>query len=172
MVIVPGVASTCPVLSNCTGPTRLWLIVEGGGPKYERPTFVPIFAGAGNRSQPGCPLSRAKAPNPCSELNPNELSATSTGAVDFATGRFPRRCRAIDSLDMHGLAATVDCASDVDGARPLITAALAKMSSLAEENMRDRRADTLSSFPRGKDLRRAGSIDIVELLGRMHDSAA
>src|SRR6202021_2311605 len=116
MVIVPGVASTCPVLSNCTGPTRLWLIVEGGGPKYERPTFVPIFAGAGNRSQPGCPLSRAKAPNPCSELTPDELSATSTGAVKFATGRFTRRCRAIVSGDKDGLAATVGGAREIDGA--------------------------------------------------------
>src|SRR3984957_20991644 len=124
MVIVPGVASTCPVLSNCTGPTRVWLTVEGGVPKYDRPTLVPIFAGAGNRSQPGCPLSRAKAPNPCSELIPDELSATSTGAVDFATGRFTRRCRAIASGDKEGLAATVDSARDVDGARPLITAAL------------------------------------------------
>jgi integrase len=40
-------------LSSCTGPTRLWLTVDGGGPKYERPTAAPTEAGAGNRLQPG-----------------------------------------------------------------------------------------------------------------------
>src|ERR1700719_533222 len=85
MVMVPAVASTCPVLSNCTGPTKLWLTVEGEGPKYERGTFVPILAGGGNKSQPGSPRSRGPAPGPCAELTPDELSATSAGAPDFAT---------------------------------------------------------------------------------------
>ena len=119
--------------SNCTGPTRLWLTVEGGGPKYERPTFVPIFAGAGNRSQPGSPRSRAKAPNPCAELNPDELSARSTDAVDFATGRFARRCRAIASGDIGGLAAKTFCARMVEGERLLIIVALIRMKSFVEE---------------------------------------
>jgi hypothetical protein len=101
-------------------------------------------------------------------LKPDDVPATETAAsvvaADFAAGRFARRCTAIASGDTGGLATTVDCASDVDGARPLITAALAKMSSLVEENMRDRRAGTFRSFPRGDDLRIAGSI--VGLLWR------
>jgi hypothetical protein len=33
IVIVPFAASTLPVFSNCTGPTRLGFVVEGDGPK-------------------------------------------------------------------------------------------------------------------------------------------
>ena len=99
MVIVPAVASSRPVSSNCTGPTKLWLTVEGGGPKYERGTFVPILAGAGNKSQPGCPKSRAPAPGPCAELTPESDALETSGfALAVATGRFASMCRAIISV--------------------------------------------------------------------------
>src|ERR1700740_1828639 len=79
MVIVPFWSSTGPVLSNCTGPTRLWLTVDGGGPKYARPTLVPIEAGAGNRLQPG-PGPMAPPPGPCAWLG-----STAVGVVDTAS---------------------------------------------------------------------------------------
>src|ERR1700752_518569 len=53
IVIVPFATSIGPVFKSWTGPTRLWLVDEGGGPKYESGTFVPTDAGAGNRLQPG-----------------------------------------------------------------------------------------------------------------------
>jgi hypothetical protein len=65
-------------------------------------------------------------------LTPDELSATSTG-VDFATGRFTRRCTAITSGDTGGLAATTFCANMVEGKRLLIIVALTRMKSFVEE---------------------------------------
>jgi hypothetical protein len=145
-------------LSNCTGPTRLWLTVEGEGPKYERGTFVPVLAGAGNKSQPGSPRSRAPAPGPCAEFTPDELSATSAGAADFATERFARRCTAIASGDMGGRAATAACPKAAEGKRLLITVALAMTISLVEEKKRDRTAVTFRPFPEGEDPRKADII--------------
>src|SRR6266853_667485 len=52
-VIVPFRSSTVPDFNNWTGPTRLGLVSEGGGPKYERLTAAPMDGGAGNRLQPG-----------------------------------------------------------------------------------------------------------------------
>src|SRR5260370_11857340 len=49
-VTVPFLASTVPEFSNCTGPTKLGLVVEGGGPKYDKPT-VPD-GGPGNKLHP------------------------------------------------------------------------------------------------------------------------
>jgi hypothetical protein len=96
-------------------------------------------------------------------LTPDELSATSTGAVDFAAGRFARRCRAIASGDTGGFAAAAVCAKAVEGTRLLIIiVALAMMNSFVEEEMRDRRAVTFGSLPKGKDLLNTGII--VELL--------
>jgi hypothetical protein len=66
-------------------------------------------------------------------LTPDELSATSTEAVNFATGRFTRRCRAIASGDTGSLAATTFCAKMVEGKRLLIIVALTRMKSLVEE---------------------------------------
>jgi hypothetical protein len=88
-------------------------------------------------------------------LTPDELSATSAGAADFATERFARRCTAIASGDTGGLAATAACPKAAEGTRLLITVALAMMSSLVEEKMRDRTAVTYRSFPEGEDPRRA-----------------
>src|SRR5579871_4896086 len=65
--MVPFLSSIGPVLSNCTGPTRLGLVVEGGGAKYERFTVVPTEAGAGNRLQPG-PGPIGPGPGPCAVL--------------------------------------------------------------------------------------------------------
>ena len=64
-VIVPFVASTTPDLSNCTGPTRLGLLSEGGGPKYERSTVAPTEGGAGRRLHPGPgPIAPGPASSP------------------------------------------------------------------------------------------------------------
>src|SRR3989442_15096020 len=52
-VIVPFVSSTLPDCSNCSGPTKLGLLAEGGGPKYDRQTDAPTEAGAGSRLHPG-----------------------------------------------------------------------------------------------------------------------
>ncbi len=120
--------------------------MDGGGPKYDRPTAAPVEAGAGNRLHPGPGLNRAVPPKPCSELKPGEVAATDVvaGVVAgvVATGRCALLCTASISGDTGGLAATVFCANAVDGTRPLIIVALAKMSSLLEENKRDRKADT------------------------------
>src|SRR6266567_8575465 len=75
MVIVPLVASTGPLLSNCTGPTKLRLTVEGGGPKYERFTVVPTEGGAGNKLQPG-PGPIGPGPGPCAVLGSNVVAAS------------------------------------------------------------------------------------------------
>jgi hypothetical protein len=88
-------------------------------------------------------------------LTPDELSATSAGAADFATERFARRCTAIASGDTGGLAATAACPKAAKGTRLLITVALAMTNSLVEEKMRDRTAVTYRSFPEGEDPRRA-----------------
>src|SRR6201987_5596562 len=67
MVMVPFAASTWPVFSNCTGPTKLRLVSEGGGPKYDRGTVVPTEGGAGNKLHPG-PGPIGPGPGPWSEL--------------------------------------------------------------------------------------------------------
>src|SRR5580700_3270419 len=41
IVIVPVVVSTGPVFNSWTGPTKLRLTEDGGGPKYERFTVAP-----------------------------------------------------------------------------------------------------------------------------------
>src|SRR6201987_6125508 len=73
MVMVPFAASTWPVFSNCTGPTKLRLASEGGGPKYDRGTVVPMDAGAGNKLHPG-PGPIGPGPGPCSELKLVDVS--------------------------------------------------------------------------------------------------
>jgi hypothetical protein len=88
-------------------------------------------------------------------LIPDELSAASAGDVDFATGRFARRCTAIASGDIGGLADTAACPKAAEGTRLPITVALARMNSLVEEKMRDRTAVTFRPFPEGEDPRRA-----------------
>src|SRR5260370_42430046 len=100
MVIVPCAASKVPVLSSCTGPTRLGLTVEGDGPKYDKGTDAPTDAGAGHRSQPG-PGPIAPGPGPCSELKDEEKPAAVAAGSVFAAGvaaeRCPGRCTAIAS---------------------------------------------------------------------------
>src|SRR6202040_2620320 len=59
--------STTPVSSNWTGPTKLRLVSEGGGPKYDRGTVVPMDAGAGNKLHPG-PGPIGLPPGPWAEL--------------------------------------------------------------------------------------------------------
>src|SRR5215831_4650912 len=65
--MVPFLSSTVPDFSNCTGPTRLGLLSEGDGPKYERPTDAPTEGGAGKRLQPG-PGPIGPGPGPWSVL--------------------------------------------------------------------------------------------------------
>src|SRR6516162_1766873 len=107
MVIVPCLASTVPVLSSCTGPTRLRLTDDGGGPKYDRGTFAPTDAGAGNRSQPG-PGPIGPGPGPCAELIATSVN-DSAAVVAIATGRFARRCMAIISWESGSLATGAAC---------------------------------------------------------------
>src|SRR6266849_3715702 len=64
IVIVPLATSTRPVFSSWTGPTRLRLTVDGGGPKYERLTVAPTEGGAGNTLHPG-PGPMGPGPGPC-----------------------------------------------------------------------------------------------------------
>jgi len=102
-VTVPFLASTVPEFSNCTGPTKLGLVVEGGRPKYDKPTDAPTDGGAGNKLQPG-PGPIGPGPGPCSELKLEEIPAEEAAGVgvvaDAATGRFAVRCTAIDSEDI------------------------------------------------------------------------
>src|ERR1700693_5377241 len=53
MVMVPFATSIWPVSSNCTGPTKLRLVEEGGGPKSDSGTAVPMAAGGGETLHPG-----------------------------------------------------------------------------------------------------------------------
>src|ERR1700757_1391967 len=101
MVMVPCAASTTPVSSNWTGPTKLRLVSEGGGPKYERGTVAPTEGGAGNRLHPG-PGPIGPGPGPCSELKVVGVTAVVAASsklvvVAPATGRLARACMAIAS---------------------------------------------------------------------------
>src|ERR1700726_1669752 len=100
-VIVPFAASIVPDLSNCTGPTRLGLLSDGGGPKYDRLIAAPTDAGAGRRLQPG-PGPMGPAPGPWSVLkvvDPAEASAAATGRL---SGRL-RLTRLCDSARLAAL---------------------------------------------------------------------
>ena len=112
-VTVPFLASTVPEFSNCTGPTKLGLVVEGGGPKYDKPTVAPTDGGAGNKLQPG-PGPIGPGPGPCSELKLEDIPAEEAAGVgvvaDAATGRFAVRCTAIDSAEIGFVADGVTCA--------------------------------------------------------------
>src|SRR5271154_2082466 len=77
MVIVPVTESTGPVFSSWTGPTKLRLTDDGGGPKYERSTVAPTEGGAGNTSHPG-PAPLGPGPGPCAAL---KFTAVTLGAM-------------------------------------------------------------------------------------------
>src|ERR1700751_6203924 len=98
MVMVPFAASTWPVFSNCTGPTKLRLVSEGGGPKYDRGTVAPTEGGAGNKLHPG-PGPIGPGPGPCSELKLDDVSA---GAV-AASSRLVARAVAAGRLARGGI---------------------------------------------------------------------
>src|SRR5579864_8588355 len=102
MVIVPCLASTVPLFSSCTGPTRLRLTEEGGGPKYDRGTDAPTEGGAGNKSQPG-PGPIAPGPGPCAELIATSVN-DSTVVVAVATGRLAAWWIASTSCERGSLA--------------------------------------------------------------------
>src|SRR5438105_9789985 len=113
--MVPCATSTTPVSSNCTGPTKLRLVSEGGGPKYDRGTVVPMEAGAGNKLHPG-PGPIGPGPGPWSELNVVEAAVVVAASsklvvVAAATGRLARACMAKASGESGRL--TVICACDV-----------------------------------------------------------
>src|ERR1700719_4393092 len=91
--MVPLMSSTGPVLSSWTGPTKLGLLVEGGGPKYERPTAAPTEGGAGNKLQPG-PGPIGPGPGPCAVLG---------SAAVFASAMLPLRMSIFPSNALRGL---------------------------------------------------------------------
>jgi hypothetical protein len=113
-VTVPFLASTVPEFSNCTGPTKLVLVVEGGGPKYDKPTDAPTDGGAGNKLQPG-PGPIGPGPGPCSELKLDEIPAEEAAGFGVVAGaatvRFAERCTAIDSAEIGCFAGGVTCAT-------------------------------------------------------------
>src|SRR5438270_13989980 len=100
--MVPCATSTTPVSSNCTGPTKLRLVSEGGGPKYDRGTVVPMEAGAGNSVHPG-PGPIGPGPGPWSELNVVDVAVAAAAIVrsepagDAAVRRFANVCMAMIS---------------------------------------------------------------------------
>src|SRR5258708_39633578 len=108
IVMVPCAASTVPVLSSCTGPTRLGLTVEGEGPKYDSGTDAPTEGGAGNKSQPG-PGPIGPGPGPCSELkdeeDPAELTAGSLVAAGPAVEVLVCECTGLVSAESGVLSA-------------------------------------------------------------------
>src|ERR1700751_4614379 len=129
MVMVPFAASTWPVFSNCTGPTKLRLVSEGGGPKYDRGTVVPTDAGAGNKLHPG-PGPIGPGPGPWSELKLVDVWAVEVGASSrlvveaAATGRFIRACKARISGESGCLTGTWACKLPDDTAKEKIAANL------------------------------------------------
>jgi hypothetical protein len=106
------------------------LVSEGGGPKYDRGTVVPIDAGAGNRLHPG-PGPIGPGPGPCSELKLDDVSAVvvaascrlAVGAV--AAGRLARACIAKISGESGCLTGTwAACKVADDTAKEKITASV------------------------------------------------
>src|SRR5258708_25876310 len=81
--MVPLVASTGPVFSSCTGPTKLRLTVDGEGPKYERLTVAPTEGGAGIRLHPG-PGPIGPGPGPCAALSTPAGASAICGAILFS----------------------------------------------------------------------------------------
>src|ERR1700722_2302943 len=79
-VTVPCAVSTVPDLSNCSGPTKLGLSEEGGGPKYESGTDAPTLAGAGNTLHPG-PGPMGPGPGPCAALKLLASAVCTDGAA-------------------------------------------------------------------------------------------
>src|SRR6201982_1992200 len=134
MVMVPCAASTTPVSSNWTGPTKLRLVSEGGGPKYDRGTVAPTDGGAGNKLHPG-PGPIGPGPGPWSELKVVEaavvgaavaVAASSKLVVGAtATGRLARACIARISGESGCLAGTwAACQGPEDTAKEKITASV------------------------------------------------
>src|ERR1700747_2360618 len=129
MVMVPCAASTTPVSSNWTGPTKLRLVSEGGGPKYDRGTVVPIDAGAGNKLHPG-PGPIGPGPGPWSELKLVDARAVVVAASSrlvagaVATARLARACSARISGDRGCLAETWACKVPDDTAKEKIAVSL------------------------------------------------
>src|SRR5882757_8104133 len=155
-VIVPFLASTVPEFNSCTGPTRLGLVVEGDGPKYDSGTLAPTDGGAGNKSQPG-PGPMGPGPGPCAELRVEESAsnevAESSVVADLATGRAARWCTAIVAGESGALA---DC---VASARASELSRLPKHRPLRARVIRtfarayDRVVRPFASFPGINDLR-------------------
>src|ERR1700732_3229994 len=91
IVTVPFLALTVPEFNSCTGPTRLGLVVDGDGPKYDSGTDAPTDGGAGTKSQPG-PGPIAPGPGPCAELMVDETANNETAGsrvvAGLATPRF------------------------------------------------------------------------------------
>src|ERR1700732_2979699 len=99
MVIVPLVASTGPLLSNWTGPTRLRLTVDGDGPKYERFTVAPTDGGAGNKLHPG-PGAIGPGPGPCAVLGFPAAAASMPGMSALRMSILPSKAlRGVRWLD-------------------------------------------------------------------------
>src|SRR6202035_5094379 len=90
IVMVPCLASTVPEFRSCTGPTRLGLVVDGDGPKYDSGTDAPTDGGAGNKSQPG-PGPIAPGPGPCAELKVDEAANNETAGSSVVAGRATAR---------------------------------------------------------------------------------
>src|ERR1700745_2065775 len=133
MVMVPCAASTTPVSSNWTGPTKLRLVSEGGGPKYDRGTVAPTDGGAGNKLHPG-PGPIGPGPGPWSELKVVEaavvgaavaVAASSKLVVGAtATGRLARACIARISGESRRLTGTGCCRAPDDTANEQIAASV------------------------------------------------
>src|ERR1700752_4455247 len=101
---------------------------EGGGPKYDRGTVVPMDAGAGNKLHPG-PGPIGPGPGPCSELKLVDASAVVVAASSrlvvgaVATGRLARACIARISGESRRLTGTWACKVP-DGAKEKIAASV------------------------------------------------
>src|SRR6516162_5508913 len=90
--MVPFFSSTVPDFSSWTGPTKLGLLSEGDGPKYERPTEAPTEGGAGKRLQPGPgPIGPGPGPWSVLGLTPDGESSGTISKPRLARSEFVRR---------------------------------------------------------------------------------
>ena len=174
-VTVPFFASTVPEFSNCTGPTRLGLVVEGGGPKYDKPTVAPTDGGAGNKLQPG-PGPIGPGPGPCSELKLEDIPAEEAAGVgvvvDAATGRFAVRCTAIDSAEIGFVADGVTCAPASGVTRIPRNRLLRVRVFRRSANKRNRVVPSLVLRPDITDLRTAVLISAPKVTGCVQSKPA
>ena len=119
---MPCPTSSVPDFSNCSGPTKLGFWEEGGGPKYDSGTVVPMDAGAGNRLHPG-PGPIGPGPGPCAALKFDSAAVCTAGIAGwgllwdwtiFGVVAVPDACEVSEVVDCPNAAAPNAVASAIN----------------------------------------------------------